>query len=223
MTSSFNFTQRPLAPVKLRERDCPASSVAQSVPRSTFVSATHNGGQILLNVTVAGIGAEQLAVQKPSDLVDRGVEKLKVSDLTPGDLLISTGTPDPQSAGIYDVSAVHDFDVILVHGVGIVQKVDATHDRITYQAPSFPKPSNAKTSTVVSASTPVTLPNGTTVPLSALGKGAAVQVHSLYNARTNTNLGIASLSGSLPPGSKASRLETPVAIPTPTSSAILGD
>jgi phospholipase C len=186
MINSFNFTQRPLAPLTLQQRTCPAGASTGSVnkiPQATFVSTgTGPTGQPTLNVTLQNAGSATFRLSSSTKLLAAGSQAITLTDLTPGDALKATGTPDFQNGGFYDVSTVHDTDVNRHPISGTVTAVDAVNNRITVA----PAGGGAAVTMSTASSPTITGPNGTTLSLADLQSSAGVTIGALYNKRTSS-------------------------------------
>ena len=109
MLSSFDFHQKPLAPLVLKQRACPSSDYATStrltgrVIRTTLDHSLHSVIMRIDRNTVV-----TLLFGPRYKLYDRHGRRITFRQIRPGDRIVSRGTPDPQRALAYGASSLTD-------------------------------------------------------------------------------------------------------------------
>jgi len=184
MLSSFNFQQTPLVPLVLKPRACPQSDyVTSTAIDGSIVKAHLSQG---LHSLVVRIGANQLVTLLfgPSfDLRDTTSDHLSFGDLSVGDRIRGSATPDPTRALYFSVFGLKDLSVkSLSNKAAVVTSVaddqssaDATIGKESILVDLGPK-------------TKILLPGGTHGTLLDLIGNQAVQISGIYNTRTRTIL-----------------------------------
>lgn len=199
MLNSFDFSQQPLAPLTLQQRTCPTGGSAGTVnqiPQATFMgTGTSTANGTALSVTLASGEKATLILAPTARLVAAGGAPIALSDLTPGDQLRATGTPDFQNAGFYDVTLVRDLDLANKSVAGFVQSVDLAGNQITIT----PSGSSAAITARLAPDTVLSAPGGASLALTDLQPTASVVVTGLFNARTSTIVHTGSLRETAPP------------------------
>jgi hypothetical protein len=187
LINSFHFSQHPLPPLPLKERTCPAGAdkFRNLLPRSTLtVVGNGHGNQPVLRVKLNGAGSGVFILSNKTKLSTVEGVPLTLQDLTPGDLLRSYGAPDPENAGIYDVTALEDFDVHLRQLQGFVQSVDPP--RITLQQIG----THRSLTIPVSPDVQILDVNQQPLTLEDLNASTGISANCLYNTRTKSYLHI---------------------------------
>lgn len=184
MIGSFDFSQKPLPPLTLQQRTCSvAPPTTGGIPPATLVKVGTNAvGQTVLTVTLEGAGTGTFVLSQNTKLRARGEAPITVADLTPGDQLQAQGTPDPQNAGVYDVTLVRDLDLRTSSVDGYVKSVDATNRQLTIT----PTGSSTDVTVPIGDNTVITGPDNSPLLLSDLLPTAGVMVKGLFNTRTST-------------------------------------
>jgi phospholipase C len=197
MMASFDFSQKPIQPLQLQQRTCPAGSSSSSVnqiPRATLMGIGSNAqGLTTLSVALQSAGSGTFVLQQDAKLF--GTKQLRITsgDLTLGDRLRTTGTPDFQNGGVYDVTALHDLDVVRRTTEGVVESVDPVGNEVTL-TPSDGAPSV----TVPLQGTTVIGPDGSSLTTD-LQPTAYVSVTGIFNTRTSTFLQVHAIQELQPP------------------------
>jgi hypothetical protein len=156
---------------------------------------TNAVGQTILYVTLAGAGNGQFVLTNKTELHAAGGAGITISDLAPGDRLRAQGTPDPQNAGVYDVSLVRDLDVSYLPTSGFVKSVDVANNQITVTAAD-----GSKDVTVpVGANTKILGQDGNQISLSDLQPTAGVTITGLHNSRTSAYVRVTKVQETTPP------------------------
>jgi phospholipase C len=102
MLSSFDFHQKPLAPLVLKTRACPKSAYQTTRPVSgTILRAKLEGGLHSVVVRMSGGTIVTLLFGPSYDLHDARKNRIQFSDITVGDHISTQATPDPQRALVY--------------------------------------------------------------------------------------------------------------------------
>jgi phospholipase C len=109
MLSSFNFHQKPLPPLVLKQRACPSSDYATStrltgrVIRTTLDHSLHS-----VIVRIDRNTVVTLLFGPRYKLYDRHGRRITFRQVRPGDRIVSRGTPDPQRALAYGAGSLTD-------------------------------------------------------------------------------------------------------------------
>ncbi|MGH2449555.1 MAG: phospholipase C [Chloroflexota bacterium] len=109
MISSFDFHQKPLPPLPLKARSCPRGDYVTSsklVGRVVSVHFAHGLHSVVLKLPGGTLAT--ILVGPSHKLVDAGLQRISFTDLSAGDFVTTTATPDPQNALIYSAFALHD-------------------------------------------------------------------------------------------------------------------
>jgi phospholipase C len=109
MLSSFNFRQKPLPPLVLKQQAC---------PRSDYATSTRLTGRVIRSEVQHGLHNVIVRVDRSTVVTLlfgprytlRGVsgQRLTFRQIRPGDRIVTTGTPDPQQALAYAVGGLTD-------------------------------------------------------------------------------------------------------------------
>jgi phospholipase C len=226
MLNSFDFSQPPLSPLILQPHQCPpgANSASSSVPTATFVSKNMTDGQqelaiqfndgtpgtVLLTAQtqfLAGSGG----ISEDQDTQEQAnVDHIGLSDLTPGDHLAITGSPDPQALNWYDGQVVHDVDLVSVPAMtGTVAAIDAPQHSLTFT----PTGSTETIAVPIDSGTKLTDKDGNPISLDQLTSGQQVTLSGLLNTRTATFLHLTSLQATTFPFALNATLNPPTVRP----------
>ena len=109
MLSSFDFHQEPLRPLVLGPRTCPKSAYSTSTQLSGLVvraRVEHSLHSIVLRI--GGNTLVMVLFGPGFRLRDSQGNRLSFQQITPGDRIVTTGTPDPQRALVYTASNLTD-------------------------------------------------------------------------------------------------------------------
>ena len=209
MINSFNFSQQPLPPLTLQQRTCPnAPAGTGQIPVATLVSIGTNAvGQTVLNVALNAAGNGTFVLNQQTKLLARLGGPITVSNLTAGDRLRAAGNPDPQNAGVYDVTSVRDLDLRQTAIAGIVKSVDAANKQLIVTATD----TSTDITVPINDQTVITGPDKSLLSFSDLQPTAGVTVSGIYNSRTSTFLNAATL--------QETKLPIPLAV-SPTQEAV---
>jgi phospholipase C len=183
LLNSFDFGQKPLAPMSLQTRTCPAMPPGgmNKIPQSTLKSiATDATGRTILNVTLQNAGPGSLVVTAQTKIFGLKQLKVQLSDYSTGDVINATGTPDPQNGGVYDVTALHDINLTQRPIMGTVKSVDAANGTLTLS----PAGGAADVTIKVTSDTAITDPNNAPIGSADLQPTTGVSITALYNTRT---------------------------------------
>jgi phospholipase C len=186
LTGSFNFTQKPLAPLTLPQRTCPAAPNMSKVPPATLTSVgTPANGLTSLGVAFTGAGSGTFVLKQATKLQGAKQLVITLADLTVGDNLTATGQPDFQNGGVYDITLLHDTDIVRQPIDGTVKSVDAANRQLVI-TPTVA--GSADVTVNVGAAAAVTGPDNSKIALGDILPGAVVTATGLYNMRTSTML-----------------------------------
>ncbi|GAC1442733.1 MAG: hypothetical protein NVSMB52_00230 [Chloroflexota bacterium] len=183
MINSFDFSQNPLPPLPLQERTCPAggSKRPHHIPEATLTSIGKDAqSQPSLGVILAEAGSGTFIVNDKTKIFGYGSLPIMLSDLTMGDRLRATGTPDPSNGGIYDVTAIHDIDVRQKSFNGVVTATDTVRNTITVT----PSDHSPDITVPLAANATITGAGKRVLTLASLQPSAAVTISGLYNVRS---------------------------------------
>jgi phospholipase C len=109
MLSSFDFKQKPLAPLVLKQRACPRGDYATSTLLTGRVVRTvvdHSLHSVLVRIDRSAVVT--LLFGPRYKLYDRQGRRMTFRQIRPGDRIESRGTPDPSRALAYGVSNLID-------------------------------------------------------------------------------------------------------------------
>jgi phospholipase C len=177
MLSSFDFLQKPLSPLVLTPRSCPARD---------YATATLLSGRVVrakiehkLHSLILRIGGNTLVTVLfgPSyNLRDPQHQKLSFDDISVGDLISTSATPDPQRALVYSAFTLKD------HSVTELKNVSAVINNVDQDASAFSAVIGKSTVLVtVQKSTKITRPDGTPGTLSDLVGSQEVRISGILN------------------------------------------
>lgn len=200
IVSSFNFSQTPRSPLVLHTRRCPKSAYLNHESlRGAVVSVKSQGGLHSVVIRIQG-GTLVTVLFGPSyNLNDHGKQRLRFSDITPGDIVTTSGTPDPQRALYYSAFSLLDTSVSDVHNQAAVIN-EMTPGSLEAAATMGGK----SVLLTFSRKTAVTLPDGTRGTVSDIVGNQAVRVSGLLNTRTLTMIRTTSVRIMTLPGSRVS-------------------
>ena len=173
ISGMFNFKKKPAAPLILPMLHCPRYTPGlDSVEFGTLVSAvtTPTGYEFALTLPRA---AAQVAAFAPRSLLlgTPGIQRIPVSDLSPGDKLTLNMYPDPHHHGSYHINALEDRDISKATVTGTIVFFN-TQARTVQITSSQSEPITVQ----LSPKSAIYLANGTLVDMSALQIGWSVSV-----------------------------------------------
>jgi phospholipase C len=183
LLNSFDFAQKPLAPLTLQTRTCPALPPGgmNRIPQTTLKSITTDAtGRTILNVTLQNAGSGNLVVSAHTKIFGLKQLQARLTDYSPGDVINATGTPDPQNGGVYDVTALHDISLSQRNIAGTVKSVDGANGTLTLSPASGAVDVTIK----LASDTSITDPTGRSIGLADLQPTAGVSITAIYNTRT---------------------------------------
>jgi phospholipase C len=180
--SSFNFAQKPTAPLVLQQRVCPHTDYSSRfVLKGAVVRAVLQNGNrtVVMRLNTGTVVTLMLA---PSHNITSATDsQITWSDISSGDQIAASARPDPTRALSYTASSVRDFSVAPIsHRTMIVEDVS---DDGTFAS------ARAGTTNVVidlTSGTTITLPGGGRGSQTDLLAGQEIALTGLYNARTRT-------------------------------------
>jgi hypothetical protein len=150
-----------------------------------------------LNVTLQGIGPGTFVVASGTRVLSANGAPLVPSEISAGDHLQATGSPDPSTAGVYDVTVVHDLDVSSQTVTGTVMAVDDVARRLIIGTAS------GDMTLTLAPGTRITGTSGAGIKLASLSLASQVEVTGLEDTRTSTFVRVASIHETLTPFSLA--------------------
>jgi phospholipase C len=114
LLSSLNFKQKPLSPLVLAKRACPASDLNIHITvDGTYLRLTHPPYGAELEVRLKGGDIATLLVSSSTTLVQmRNSNRAELSDYRQGDRIVANAIPDQQRALLYGAAVLHDFDLV---------------------------------------------------------------------------------------------------------------
>lgn len=179
---SFDFRQKPLAPLVLKTRTCPRSDYAtRTVINGKVVRLTRENKLHTIVIRLKS-GTLITVILGPSyRLRDVADDKLTFGELSVGDSVSAPATPDPQRALVYSGFLVRDASIRPIKNRAML--LDTVSQDGTFAD------ARAGTRDVVLTLDPsmkITLPDGSPGTRSDLVGGQAVSVTGLLNARTMT-------------------------------------
>jgi phospholipase C len=196
MINSFDFTQSPQPPLTLQLRACPKAPPANSIPLAVLKSVgTNSLGQTTLQVGLENAGSGTFILGPSASLLAKATTPIALADMTAGDVLEATGTPQPQAAGVYLVTTIHDQALAVRQVSGVVKSVDTTQNQIVLT----PDAGGPDVTVTVSAGTIITGPDGGTITLAAIKPSASLTVTGLLNNRLSTFIRITTIHETKPP------------------------
>lgn len=99
MITSFDFHQKPLKPLLLKQRTCPKGAYAKSTPiDGKIVSLHEHNGLHTVVVRVKGNTLLTVLYGPSNSIRDKNRRHIKFSDISTGDSIRTSGIPDPQRA-----------------------------------------------------------------------------------------------------------------------------
>jgi phospholipase C len=182
MLSSFDFHQRPLAPLVLSPRKCPKSDyVTRTVLNGTVVRLEVRQKLRTIVLRIKGGSLVSIILGPSFNIRDAKDDALKFTDLSVGDKVSTNATPDPQRALVYTAFAIHDSSVTpLVRKTMVIQNVS--------QDGTFIDAKLGRTDVVVSLGShaSIVLADGSTGSVNDLSGGETIQVTGLLNTHSMT-------------------------------------
>jgi phospholipase C len=180
--SSFDFQQKPTAPLILQQRVCPRSDYSSHVVlNGTVVRAVKAtaGRTIVMRLRS---GTNLTLVLGPSHNMTSATDtRIKWGDISIGDTIAASATPDPQRALYYSASNVKDFSVAPITNRTMI--VDSVSDNGTFASARL---GNTSVTIDLTQGATITLPNGRRGTESDLLAGQEIALTGLYDARTRT-------------------------------------
>jgi phospholipase C len=112
LRSSLNFRQKPLAPLSLTPRRCPASDRhIRSILSGRLIKATRHAYGTDLLVRLAGGNVITLLAGSTTRLRTATNTHVHLGDFRIGDRISADAHPDPQKALVYGAGTIHDRDL----------------------------------------------------------------------------------------------------------------
>jgi phospholipase C len=200
LLSSLDFGERPLRPLLLAQRRCPASArKIHLVLKGTYLKLVEQpfGRELLLRIAGNTIATLILGPSVPKFMA--GKQHASLAEYRIGDRLQATVRPDPQRALTYGAGSLHDLDLVpFGPTTGVIRQVDRLAGEVAIRF-------GTRTSIVdITRSTRVLLPNGHLGSIDNLRAGDSVGVTGARNIRINEITG-ASLIRLLGAGTRAVR------------------
>ncbi len=179
LTTSLDFNQKPLAPLVLKPRTCPAAdyNIHTSVSGEMVKLTNHSYGHVMLiRIKDGTIVTLIFGPSTPIEAADR--TPIHLSDYRVGDQITSAARPDPQRALVYGAGTTRDLDIRpLKNASGLVVDVVPSANILVVQV------GKDKLLTDISRSTVFRFANGKHASLSTLALGDTVAVTGLENTR----------------------------------------
>ncbi len=124
--TSFNFHQKPLAPLVLTTRACPKSAYAtSSFVSGVVVHKKLEKGLHTLELRIAGGTIVTILFGPSYTLHDSGTGRLVFDDISVGDQIRTDATPDPQRALVYTAFNLRDRSLRALYNTrGVIATVD---------------------------------------------------------------------------------------------------
>ena len=131
LSGSFDFSQKPLAPLQLQQRQCPPHPQQYLEPAAKYTSSTSSGAKGLTLKAAFATGAGTLSLADPGSLYSAGELPLSPSEVSPGDRLAAYGRPAVSTSRAYSVVSVHDLDVKMHEEQADIKWVNLTTGKLT--------------------------------------------------------------------------------------------
>jgi hypothetical protein len=183
MMSSFDFAQKPLAPLKLSSRTCPAgakkSADGMLPSRFSKMVGTTAGRPTMKAVFPDTPLVGRLVVDSRARILGARGGSIHLSDLTSGDALYTRGYPERARPTRFHVRLVRDINVLTQSITGVVAGTNVAHKRLTVAR----VPGRLPLTLAMAPDGVISGPKGRKRPLSALHAGASVRVSVTYNTR----------------------------------------
>jgi phospholipase C len=114
LLSSLNVHQKPLSPLVLAKRACPASDQNIHITvDGTYLRLTHPPYGAELEVRLKGGNLATLLVSSSTTLVQMSnSHRAELSDYRQGDRIVANVIPDQQRALLYGAAVLHDLDLV---------------------------------------------------------------------------------------------------------------
>lgn len=194
MMASFDFSQKPLAPLTLSPRTCPAGSKtsADGMLPSTFskMVGTTAGRPTMKAVFPDTPLVGRLVVDPKAKILNARSSAIHLSDLTPGDALYTRGYPERARPTRFHIRLIKDINVLTRTVTGVVARADAAHKRLTLAR----GPSGGQLALAMAPDVVIAGPEGRRQPLSALHTGARVRLSTTYNTRIHRYVAVHRIS-----------------------------
>jgi phospholipase C len=121
ITSSFDFQQPPLAPLILQQRSCPKSDYAAYRPiEGTVIRTSSSHGLHTILVRIGGNTILTILLGPSYIVNDAQNGRLTFDQISVGDTIKSSATPDPQRALVYTAFTVRDNSVLPLKNAGAI-------------------------------------------------------------------------------------------------------
>ncbi|HLJ68303.1 MAG TPA: alkaline phosphatase family protein [Chloroflexota bacterium] len=189
LAPSFDFSHSNLAPLVLKPRTCPRSDYTTSQGLSgTMVRVSERHGLHSVVLRINGSTLVTILFGPSYDLRDARGDHLAFPQLSVGDQLLTSATPDPQRALVYTAFSLLDQSVVpLQRQSAVVGSVDPGE--------SFLEASIGRRTVIVDLSprTTITLADGSTGTVEDLVGNEVVRLTGLLNTRNMTVIQLRSL------------------------------
>ncbi len=181
LITGLSFSQKPLSPLTLQPRTCPASdSKIHTTLKGEYLKLVTEpyGKEILLRLSGAGDNVATLLIGPSVPIKDARTDPALLSDYQVGDTILATARPDPSLALTYGAGVLHDLD--LVHfgpKQGLVAGVDQFGHTINVVF------GNTTLIVDITSATHFELPNGKKATIADVATGDTVKITGLRNTR----------------------------------------
>ena len=189
MLSSFDFDHTPERPLALKERRCPKSAYVTSTPLSGTVVRVHeNHGIYAVTLRVRGNTLLTVLYGPSYDLHDRVGGRLIFSEISTGDEIVTSATPDPARALVYTAFSLTDRSIVPLKNASAIVANVAPDD-------SYLNATLGKQSVLVnlSSKTRIILPDGSTGTVEDIVGNQLVSISGLLNTTSLTVIDVSTL------------------------------
>jgi hypothetical protein len=182
MLTSFDFQETPNSPLVLTPRQCPKSDYATSSPLSGTVVRVHTADRLhTVIIRIAGNTLASVLFGPSYQLRDASHDLLGFGQLSTGDQVITSATPDPQRALVYTAFALTDRSVRrLTNARAVVSSVVSDGSSFTAQFGSTTYVVN------LGRGSKLVLPDGSRTAPQDLQSSQIVTVSGLVDEQTKT-------------------------------------
>ncbi|GAC1445768.1 MAG: hypothetical protein NVSMB52_08220 [Chloroflexota bacterium] len=181
LTTSLDFSQKPLKPVMVRKPNCTsgARKIHTTLKGIYLKLVTHQFGRELL-LRLKGGTIATLLIGPSTPVLMANNDHTKLSAFRPGDTLLASARPDPQRALTYGAGVLHDLNLTsLKHKKGVISDVGQFGDTINI------KVGKHEYIVDISKATHIVLSNGTAGTFVDLQTGDEVLVTGVLNSRVD--------------------------------------
>jgi hypothetical protein len=198
IASSMDFKQKPLSPLVLAKRTCPAADQHINITvEGTYLRLIHHSYDDELELRLKDGNIATLLIVRNTPIRMRGNNRARLSDFRPGDRIFANAIPNQTRALLYGAGIVHDLDLVpFGPKTGQVTAVGQAGNGIEVRFGTQTLLVDLATSTRISRR------NGSKGSVADVAPGVAVTVSGVLNTRLNEIVRVTSIKVSTLPHGK---------------------